>query len=1162
MFIHLRTHSAYSLAEGMLPIKKLVASAVALKQPAIAITDSFNSYGALEFAEAAKAAGIQPIIGAQLVLNDMRKNDATGEVVLLAQNETGWRNLCHIMSQALLRESRDPAIHLPDLAGKSDGLILLTGGAKRGFIAAPFAEARPQVAEDRLAQLLPMFDRRLYIELQRHNMPEEKEAEAALIDLAYEKGLPLVATNDCYFAEKSDATAHSVLLCISDGTTLDNPDRRQESDEHYLKTSDAMLELFADIPEATANTVAIAKRCAYAPPCRSPMLPAFPVPKDESGKAQDEAHYLNTLARDGLAQRLKTHGTAADEAEYQKRLDYELEMISQMGFAGYFLIVADFINWARSNDIPVGPGRGSGAGSLVSYALGITALDPIRWGLLFERFLNPQRVSMPDFDIDFCQNRRDEVLHYVQEKYGRDRVAQIITFGSLHARAALRDVGRVLGISYGQVDRIAKLIPHNPVNPVKLADALRDDSELQAMSKNDEQIADLLKISIQIEGLLRHSSTHAAGVVIGDRPLLELVPLTRDYRSEVLATQFNMKSAEDAGLVKFDFLGLKTLTVQQEALRLLKARGVEIDMDTIPLDDAESFAMLGDGDTIGLFQLESDGMRDVLRRLKPDRFEDIIAVVALYRPGPMDNIPHYIARKHKREQPKSRHPLLDEVLAETYGIMIYQEQVQLAAQVLAGYSLGDADILRRAMGKKDAKVMAAQRSQFIAGAAKNHIAQGLAGRIFDEISAFAGYGFNKSHAAAYALIAWQTTWLKCHYPAEFMAALMTFDMGNTDKIAVFRQDCLEHGIKVLPPSVNDSAAVFTAVTDEDGKPAIRYGLGAIRNVGKEAMADLVAEREANGAFASLSDFATRLAPLLNKKMLENLVKSGAMDGLDWTRASLMGGLEYLASVAQTTRHEMDTAQDRLFGEGDGEAMAIPIKKLAEFPLQEKLGYEMESLGLYLSAHPFDAYSQDLQQRGVPITPANKVEAKVMQSAGARTPLECAGIVVGKRTQLASNGSRFAFLQVSDSSGVIEVVVFAELFGEVGHLLQAHAPVYLKLEGRLDSGRLRLNANKILALDEILKKADGDQPRDLLIHVTDAAAIKSIAETIKRDGDGKSQLTMRMHVVDQDNTPQEVIMPVPGRYRLSAGFRQYLKSLPGVAIVDDQSVENSAKKPLA
>ncbi|MDP6219689.1 MAG: DNA polymerase III subunit alpha, partial [Alphaproteobacteria bacterium] len=702
-FVHLRVHSAYSLAESTLRIKKIAALAVGDSQPAVAITDTNNMFGALEFCKVMMGEGVQPIVGVQALLSDAR---GSGEVALLAQTETGYSNLCKLNSKALLEVEGgdDPVITLDVLAAHADGLILLGGGATAGFIGAAAADGQDGLVRARLDALSSLLPGRVYIELQRHGLAAEQRAEPLLLQAALQTDLPLVATNDCRFETPDMEIPHDVLVCIGAGRRIAEEDRTRFSQEHYFKSADDMIRLFADIPEAVRNSVVIAQRCSVVAEMRDPILPTF-----ASDVGRNEPDELKEQAGAGLVMRLERHVFTAEmddaarnatAAPYHERLEFELNVINQMGFPGYFLIVADFIQWAKRKSIPVGPGRGSGAGSVVAWALSITDLDPLRWELLFERFLNPERVSMPDFDIDFCQERRDEVITYVQEKYGFDRVAQIITFGSLQARAAIRDVGRVMELPYPQVDRIAKLIPANPTNPVTIAKALESEEELRAQRRDDEQVAELIDTSMKIEGLYRHASTHAAGLVIGDRPLDQLVPLYRDPRSPMPVTQFNMKWVESAGLVKFDFLGLKTLTVLERAVQFLAARGIDIELESIPLDDAKTFEMLSAGDTVGVFQLESAGMRDVLKGLKPDRFEDIIAVVALYRPGPMENIKDYVARKHDPSQITYMHPKLEPVLAETFGIMIYQEQVQQAARILAGYTLGGADLLRRAMGKK------------------------------------------------------------------------------------------------------------------------------------------------------------------------------------------------------------------------------------------------------------------------------------------------------------------------------------------------------------------------------------------------------------------------------------------------------------------------------
>ena len=1135
LFVHLRVHSAYSLAEGTFQIGDLVSAVRDLGQPAVAITDSFNNFAALEFSDKAAADGIQPIIGAQVTLMD--DDGQSGEVVLLVQNEAGWLNMSRLISAALLQESDTPSIPIASLLEANDGLILLTGGAAKGYVAAPAAEGQIDFAKTRLKRLADAFDGRVYIEVQRHGLAREIAAEPHLLDMAYADNIPLVATNDCYFAKPEMAAAHEVLLCISQSVTLAEDDRRRETDQHYLKSAAEMALTFDDLPEATANTVLIAQRCAYKVPAKDPILPAFPVPDGMS-----EEDYLRDISLKGLKARFETsafdgiRGDAEQEKIYYERLDYELNIISQMGFPGYFLIVSDFIVWSKKNGIPVGPGRGSGAGSLVAYSMEITDLDPIKWGLLFERFLNPERVSMPDFDIDFCQDRRDEVISYVQEKYGFDKVAQIITFGSLQARAALRDVGRVMGLPYGQVDRIAKLVPSNPANPVTLTQALNSEDDLKREHDNDPQVAELIRVSCQLEGLYRHASTHAAGLVIGDRDLPELVPLYRDPRSEMPVTQFNMKWVEKAGLVKFDFLGLKTLTVLQETLALLKRRGIDLTLDDIPLADEKTFTMLSRGDTIGVFQLESSGMRDVLRGLKPDRFEDIIAVVALYRPGPMDNIPSYIARKHGKEDMDFMHPWLEPVLSETYGIMIYQEQVQQAAQVLSGYTLGGADILRRAMGKKNQAEMDSQREKFINGASENDISKQLSSSIFDKISAFAGYGFNKSHAAAYALIAWQTAWLKANYPAEFSAASMTYDSGNTDKLSVFKQDCLAHDIAVLPPCVNASEARFTVEADSDNM-AVRYALGAIRNVGVDAMQHLVEDRKANGPFVSIDDFITRMSGSLSRRFLENLIKAGAFDRLENNRARLQVGLDAIVGHGQAIKRERESDQVSLFGGDDSDAMKLVLPNVPDQARKIRLEDEFAALGLYISAHPMDDYADQLASRD--IIRAADIEDEVKKKGQASCRINLAGIVTGKQIRTSAKGNRFAFVQLTDQSGSFEITLFSDALASARDLLDDDIPLMIRADARLEDGSVRLLGQAVRKLDDAMSA----QSRGLEIKLSSPDAIAGIKEGLDRDGAGIASLVLSMQV-----DGKMVKIPVPGGFRLSSQFRQMIKLLPGITAV--------------
>ncbi|HEU4650827.1 MAG TPA: DNA polymerase III subunit alpha, partial [Croceibacterium sp.] len=805
-FVPLRVLSSYSMLEGAIDPKAIAKLAKERGFPAIAICDRNGLYGSAAFATACKGEGVQPIVGTLLGVARDGGDGPIDYLPLYAQDDAGWQNLCHLVSRAHLARplELEPHVTLDDLEGRTDGLIVLTG-ASEGAVTRLLAEGRHARAEAALERLMGLFPGRLYVELARRGDPVEEAAEDALVELAYAHDVPLLATNPANFGDPHMHAAHDAMLCIAHSTHLDSAERRRSSAEAFVKSAPMMQELFADLPEATANTLVVAQRCAFAPPRRKPILPSL------AGDLEGEAQLLRADASAGLAARLEAYEGLTDEdlQVYRDRLDFELEVIVGMGFPGYFLIVADFIKWAKAQGIPVGPGRGSGAGSLVAWALTITDLDPIRLGLLFERFLNPERVSMPDFDIDFCETRRGEVIRYVQERYGHDRVAQIITFGKLKARAVLRDTGRILQMSYGHVDRLCKMVPNHPTDPWTLPRTLNGVAEFRREYENDNEVKRLIDLAMQLEGFPRNSSTHAAGVVIGDRPLAQLVPLYRDPRSDMPVTQFDMKYVEDAGLVKFDFLGLKTLSVLRKAVDLLARRGIALDLGALPWDDAEVYDLLKRGDTVGVFQLESEGMRRTLSAVKPTRFEDIIALGALYRPGPMDNIPLFGRRKNGQEATEYPHPKLEGILAETYGIFVYQEQVMQAAQVLAGYSLGDADLLRRAMGKKIQAEMDAQRARFVDGCREvSGIDKARANELFDLIDKFAGYGFNKSHAAAYAVLSYQTAWLKTHYPEEFYAASMCFDMHQSEKLAVFVDDLRRNGFTLLGPDMNRSVAEF------------------------------------------------------------------------------------------------------------------------------------------------------------------------------------------------------------------------------------------------------------------------------------------------------------------------------------------------------------------
>lgn len=1133
-FIHLRAHSAYSLSESTLQIEQLAELASADNQPALAITDSFNMFGAFEFSQKMLSNHIQPIIGSIVTLAD---DDGIGEVVLLAQTEVGYIHLSKLISEALLdtNPKTQKLISTSRLADLSDGLIVLSGGYRQGYIGRPAAQSQIPILERRVNWLLEVFSDRAYLELQRHGLPEEEGGELLILEQADKTGLLLIATNDCLFDQPSMFVPQRVLHCIAASERLASMKETGITDQHYFKSAVQMSQLFKDIPEAIDNSLMIANRCSFAVKKRAPILP--------STDAVDEFEQLRTLAKEGLNRRFEqledlneSYYEASEEAKsiYVDRLNMELEIIITMGFAGYFLIVSDFIRWAKQQDIAVGPGRGSGAGSVVSWALQITDLDPLRWGLLFERFLNPERVSMPDFDIDFCQERREEVIRYVQNKYGHDRVAQIITFGTLQARAALRDVGRVLDMPYGLVDRIAKLVPSNPASPVTISQAIDQEPELQKLRDDDELVADLLVTAQKLEGLYRHVSTHAAGLVIADRALPELVPVYRDSRSDMPVTQFNMKSVEQVGLVKFDFLGLKTLTVIEKAIALLAARGITVEINKIPLNDEKAYTMLARGDTVGVFQLESSGMRDVLRGLKPDRFEEIIAVVALYRPGPMDNIPSYVSRKHGREKVHYMHPLLEPILGETYGIMIYQEQVQQAARDLAGYTLGGADLLRRAMGKKIQKEMDQQREVFIKGADKNGIKASLASSIFDQIASFAGYGFNKSHAAAYALVCYQTAWLKANYPVDFLAASMALDMGNTDKLAVFRQDCLYNNIPLLPPDINHSKASFYVEKGGAGELGIRYALGAVRNVGAEAMHKLVEERQERGIFTSLDDLVRRLSREgANKRQLENLIKAGAFDALHDNRRQILAILDQLVGQADFYRREAESSQSNLFGGKSKEAApAFRFDGEPDWTQSEKLNFEFEALGFYLSAHPLDSYSTQLER--LKVTSSNAIEAALKGRTSARLKFAC--MIGAVQERVSSKGSRFAFVQFIDKAGLFDVMFFAEPLSKSQEILKSDAPVLLSADARIENGNIRLLASHVESLDEAI--ASGHT--GIGIWVGDAACLKPIKAALIEDGAGRAPVKF---FVKENHA--EIEISLSHQFKLSGALRKKLNTIPGI-----------------
>ena len=1122
-FVHLRTHSAYSLLEGALPVKTLTQTALASSMPALAVTDRNNLFGALEFAETAAGLGVQPIIGATL---NIRDGDISGDLVLLVKNEAGYTNLMALISAAHLESEgkQGPGVAFDEIAASADGLICLTGGPD-GLINQLLESNQTEAAKNKISILNSFFGDNLYIELQRYGDASEDEIEAQLVDFAYAMDLPLVATNQAYFASADDYRAHDALICIAEGRYINEEDRRRLTPEHRLKSAEEMCALFADLPEALENTVEIAQRCAFRPTEHAPILPAF--------SKDDELAELSRQAQEGLTARLQQVEAAADERAYRDRLEFELKVIADMGFPGYFLIVADFIKWAKSNNIAVGPGRGSGAGSVVAWALTITDLDPLRFNLLFERFLNPERVSMPDFDIDFCQSRRDEVIAYVQQKYGRDQVAQIITFGKLQARAVLRDVGRVLQMPYGQVDRLCKMVPNNPANPVTLAEAIDGEPRLQAERDSDPQVAELIEISLKLEGLYRHASTHAAGVVIGDRPLQQLVPLYRDPKSDMPVTQFNMKWVEKAGLVKFDFLGLKTLTVLEKAVELLAETGVRVDINGLPLDDKATYELMGRGDTVGVFQLESAGMRDVLRKMKPDKFEDIIALVALYRPGPMDNIPIYIARKKGEEELDYLYDTLQPILQETYGVMIYQEQVMQIAQTLSSYSLGEADLLRRAMGKKIKEEMAAQKARFVDGAVENGVPKNKAAEIFDQVDSFAGYGFNKSHAAAYALIAYQTAWLKANHPVAFYAASMSLDFERTEKLNIFKQDAAKHDITVRIPDVNRSEAWFAIDGNE-----VFYALSAIRNVGSQAMQSLVDERKANGPFKDVFDFARRTAGIgLNKRLLEHLIAAGALDSLEPDRAKLMGGIEILLGEASITQSEKETQQENLFGEADvSESTTLP-PPLVPWSTMDRLSHEFNAIGFFLSGHPLDDYKSLLQRARVASFEdlESRVEKEVL----------VAGAVIKVDERKSKKGNPFAFITLSDATGQFEMTAFSEVLNGSREILQVGALVVASVTINREEGDLRLLVESLRPVDDVVANTEAG----LRIFVEKPEACAGLRTRLEDVEQPKHKRGGEVSLVIM--TPErEVEMRLPNKYAINPRIAGAIKAVPGVLHVEE------------
>ena len=1131
-FVHLHLHSQYSLLDGAIKLDELISRAKEFKMPAIAVTDHGNMFGAVEFYSKAMSAGIKPIIGCEVYVapgsrftkgNARGSSEASYHLVLLCMNYVGYRNICHLVSAAY-REGfyYKPRIDWDLLAEHNEGLIALSaclGGELPTLINLNHSEE----ALDRAGQMAHIFDnQRFYLELQENYLPEQAKANAGLISIAKELDLPLVATNDCHYLSREDSFAHEVLLCIQTGKTMDDPNRmRFANDEFYVKSPQEMMQLFPEQPEAIANTIRIAERCNLELDFDTYHFPQYKKPAD---KNLDEV--LEEKSRVGLEERLieirKLRDLGEDDLQvYHDRLEEELTCIKQMGFPGYFLIVADFINWGKDQGIPVGPGRGSAAGSLVAFAIRITDIDPIPYNLLFERFLNPERISMPDIDVDFCIYGRERVIEYVRQKYGSENVAQIITFGTMQAKGALRDVGRALNIPYGEVDKIAKLVPN--VLGITLKQAIEQEPQLQTLIEKDQKIKELATISLALEGLTRHASTHAAGVVVTPKPLPEYLPLYVDPKSGGQVTQYPMKYVEKIGLVKFDFLGLKTLTVIENAVRIIReGKDEKFDLQLIPDDDKATFELLSHGETTGVFQLESSGMKEYLVKLKPNCFEDLIAMVALYRPGPLGSgmVDSFIKRKHGTEQFKYDFPQLEPILKDTYGVIVYQEQVMLIALVLANYSLGAADLLRRAMGKKKPEEMAKQKKIFLAGAAENKLNLKKAEAVFDLMEKFAAYGFNKSHSAAYALIAYQTAYLKAHYPVEFMAALLTEDMENTDKVIKNIGEVRAMGVEVLPPDINASARSFTVADD-----VMRFGLGAVKGVGAAALESIQQVRK-DKAFASLQDFCERVdLRKVNKKVAEALIKCGAFDSLGGKRAQFFAGLEEAMDIGQRLQREQDSGQESLFGTQEilsvgGHGYGV-LPDVDEWDEKTLLSYEKEILGFYVTGHPLARYSDSIKRFAT-------CGASELSERTDKEQVRVCGIISGIKELITKKGDRMAFVTLEDLSGSVEVIVFPEVYTASMDLLKGDDP--LLISGELDVGE---EACKILA-NEVALLRDVKETMAKRVHIRlttpglDELQMRQLKGIVQRY---RGNCDVQLHIVIPNRS--ETVIALPDQLKMSA-----------------------------
>ena len=1103
-FVHLHVHSQYSLLDGACHLERLVGKAKEFKMPALAITDHGNLFGAIDFYRLAQKEGIKPIIGCEVYVAPGSRlerfpqdghYEGTNHLTLLVKDRSGYKNLIKLVTAGYLEGFYyKPRIDKELLSQHCEGLLALSGCLNRE-VCRLLAQGEEGKALEVAAWYRDLFGPENYfLELQSHGIEPQRAVNQSLLLMAKKLGLSLVATNDVHYLNAGDHKAHDALLCIQTGKAMAERDRlRFSADQFYFKSPEEMRNLFLEIPEALVNTLAIAERCNLQLEFDKIHLPRYQVPP---GDTLDS--YLGKISRQGLKER---YGEIAEET--QGRLDRELQAIERIGFAGYFLIVWDFIRFAKERGIAVGPGRGSAAGSLVSYALGITNIDPLRYGLLFERFLNPERISPPDMDIDFADDRRDEVIEYVAQKYGKENVSQIITFGTLGAKAVIRDVGRVLGMPYGEVDKIAKMIP-NILNS-SLDEAVAQSPPLRESVQSVPEIGELWQIARSLEGLTRHASTHAAGVVISGDPLIEHVPLYRGAKGEI-TTQYAMGAIEKIGLLKMDFLGLRTLTVIANTLKLIKeTRGVELQADEISFDDPRTFQLLSEARTAGVFQLESSGMRDLLRRLKPERLEDVIALVALYRPGPMEMIPDFINRRHGRVKITYAHPLMEKYLKETYGVMVYQEQVMQIASEMAGFTMGEADILRRAMGKKNLDLMARQREKFVAGAVARHVPRAKAEKIFDLMAQFAGYGFNKSHAAAYAVLAYQTAYLKSSYPVEFMAALLTSEMGNTDKTVKYIEECRQTGIEILPPDVNESVNTFRAVKDK-----LRFGLAAVKNLGETAIQSILDARLTGGKFTSLHDFSERVdLRLVNKRVVESLIKCGAFDSLGYRRSQLMATVDQAMDAASALLRDRAKGQVSLLemlGGTASQAKSYEMHDIPEWSHAQRLTAEREILGFYVTGHPLSEY-EALRKRYATTT------TDELSGLRDKETVSLFGIVTAVKEISTKNGDRMAFVTLEDLRGSVELIAFPDLYKSKMLYLIKDSPVLVR--GQVDIGEevIKLLLTDVQPLSDLEGKPEGELEIVLPIEALSGEVLRQI-RTAAANFRGPIPLRLRLHL-DQE-----------------------------------------------